>query len=364
MAMSSFSADRQKEMARAQQVGAEVAERSRKRLENTLYWAKSLLAAESGELEQTDPTSQRSSEIKDEHITNYQTLIKLVEVMFSLIKQGKKVRERTVRMITDEILRNILQDRFLQTNLVNIKVTENYMAGHAVNVAILAANIGCHMKLDARRIREVIIAGLFQGIGLLKLPSSIIDKPGQLTAEERLQLQRHSIYAIAYLDKHLDLSKMVGLLISQSNERLDGSGYPKGRRANNLHPHSQIIAVANIYDALTSVRPWRGPMSPYEATETLLHMSSDNKLDTDVVRAFLQCNSLFPVGSMVLLSNGQMARVIAANTDQLTRPVVRLYDRDTKEWGEVVNLAGVDDLQVKRCLSSEILEDHDPLAGF
>jgi HD-GYP domain-containing protein (c-di-GMP phosphodiesterase class II) len=132
---------------------------------------------------------------------------------------------------------------------------------------------------------------------------------------------------------------------------MDGSGYPQGLTGDRIHRISRIVAVADVYDALLADRPWRAALLPYKAMEVVLLLVNEGKLDGEVVRAFLETVSLFPLGSWVELTDDRLGRVVAANRGEHTRPVVAmLFGRDGKplEAPERVDLALRRDIAVAR----------------
>jgi HD-GYP domain-containing protein (c-di-GMP phosphodiesterase class II) len=143
------------------------------------------------------------------------------------------------------------------------------------------------------------------------------------------------------------------MVVYQMHERANGSGYPRGRQANQIHDLAKIAAVADVFVALTSERPHRPGMMPYYALERILRGVKDGLYDAAVVRALLKTVSLFPVGSFVSLTDGRTGKVVRANGEHYARPVVLAWDdADSIGTQAVVDLSKDDDVSVHAAISS------------
>jgi len=230
------------------------------------------------------------------------------------------------------------------------ETSSDYLFEHCVNVSMLAIGIAAQLGMTQEQVTEVGLGALLQDIGMLRVPATIRLAPRPLNPDERLEIQRHPMYTLDYLEALPGIPLQAGLIGYQAHERLDGSGYPRQRSGTFTHQYAKIAAVADTYAAMTRPRPHRPATLPYDAARKMLVEASDNKLDRTVVRAFLDTMSLFPIGSAVRLSDGRVAKVIRAIPSRHTEPVVEVLDADHHLTGEVISLADGTSLKVMEAL--------------
>ncbi|MCH7522536.1 MAG: HD domain-containing protein [Chloroflexi bacterium] len=165
-----------------------------------------------------------------------------------------------------------------------IDARDPHTMGHSVRVGQLAIMIGRHLRLDEKTLAQLEIGGYLHDIGKIGIRDAILLKPGALTPEERLIIEEHPRIGLAILDP-VDLAKEVLEFVESHHERLDGSGYPHGLRDDLVSIVARIAAVSDVYDAVTSERPYRGPMTPEEGL-ALLQSDAGSLFDPRVVEAF------------------------------------------------------------------------------
>lgn len=224
--------------------------------------------------------------------------------------------------------------------------SDEYLYDHCVNVSLLSVAMASGLGLDRERIMEVGLGGLVQDIGMLRVPRSIRLAPRGLTGREWHEIHRHPLHTLDMLADLRGIPQTVKFIGYQSHERVDGTGYPCRRSDRQLHECAKIVAIADGYAAMTCKRPYRPALSPYQAARSILDVGATNKFDRRLVRAFLDTVSLFPIGSRVDLSSGATARVLRANPDLHTRPVVEELATDGTPTGHVIDLSNEDELRV------------------
>ena len=235
---------------------------------------------------------------------------------------------------------------------------EDYLFAHGVNAALLSMTVANSLGYERHDVMDVGIGALFQDIGMLRVPAEIRFAPRTITRDERLVIERHPISSVDILERASALSQTALLVAYQAHERNDRSGYPRGRHERSIHPLARVVNVSDTYAALTCTRPHRRAVSPYEAVTTLLHEASDGRLDREVVRSFLDCICLFPIGSYVELSDGMIARVLRNNGSAHTQPVVVPLNADGSETDVEVDLKRLTGLHVVRAMNH-----HNPIIG-
>ena len=236
-----------------------------------------------------------------------------------------KKAQTAVRSIVDEIIAN----RSLVVNMVDLKSYDDYTYYHSVNVGVLSVVLGTAFGMNRSSLYRLGLGAMLHDIGKVFISPKIIDKKGPLTAEEFSEVKKHPWLGYDYLTKagcEFPISSLNGIL--QHHERLDGSGYPSGLSGRQIHRPGSIIAVADVYDAMTSDRSYRAGMAPSEAIEYLMG-GSGTLFDPDVVYLFTRKVAAFPLGTCVLLSNGLTAIVVENYRDCCLRPKVRILNDET-----------------------------------
>lgn len=212
-----------------------------------------------------------------------------------------------------------------------------YTIHHSVGVSVICGVLGKWLGYEGTALRDIILAGLLHDIGKTQIPEALITKPEKLTAEEMAQMKQHSALAIELLRKAETATMDVVLAILQHHERMDGSGYPNGLSGDKIHPYARILAVADLYDAVTSDRPFQQKTSPFGAARLIAGDMYD-KLDTATSATFLEHLRDQFVGSQVQLSDGRLAEVILIRNDYTFQPVVKTQDGKFVDIGRTPNL--------------------------
>ena len=241
-----------------------------------------------------------------------------VELMYKDPRQ--EVIVNASNLIADDLLHSIERNNAVALNIMELKVTDEYTFRHSVDVAAIAMIIAKRENRPENTIRELGIAGLLLDIGKIKVPQEILNKPSKLTPEEYEIMKKHSLYSYEMIKDNPSLSKSIKLGVLEHHEKLDGSGYPYGLKDKDICPYARILAIADIYDALCATRPYKVGLTQRQAVELLLGMIG--QLDTDDLNAFLASTVLYPVDSVVKLSNGEEAKVVRNNPSLMMRPVV------------------------------------------
>ena len=182
--------------------------------------------------------------------------------------------------------------------------------------------IGKWLKYSPDMIKELLQAGLMHDVGKSKVPIEIINKPGALTSEEYEEIKKHPIYGYRILENIPNIHKDICMGVLMHHEREDGSGYPVGAKSSKIHHFAKIIAVADIYDAMTSKRSYKEREAPFKVFE-LMERHSFGVLDLNVMNAFLSNIAAYYIGDFVRLSNGDIGEIIYINPRQVSKPLIR-----------------------------------------
>jgi len=263
------------------------------------------------------------------------------------LKGGGKANRDGIASIMNNFMNMIAIDADLLPLVVSMQKTpDEYLFNHCVNVAMISMTIADQLGMMPAEVMEIGIGGLLADVGMLQVPEHIrlADRP--LTSDERIEILRHPAYTLDFLERIKGLPLPVKFIGYQAHERMDASGYPRKRSGMLIHRYAKIVSVADSYAAMTGHRPHRPSLQPYQAARQILVENSRSKFDRDIVRAFLDCMSLFPVGSHVELSDGRWARVLRATPGQHTKPVVLELDAEGNPTNIHIDLAEESNLAV------------------
>jgi HD-GYP domain-containing protein (c-di-GMP phosphodiesterase class II) len=194
-------------------------------------------------------------------------------------------------------------------------------------VAIYSIAIAREMKYTSDEIRQIGIGAMLHDVGKMLIPLEILNKPGRLTNEEYDTMKLHAKYGFDLLRNLHTISLLSAHCAFQHHERLDGSGYPRGLIDFEIHPYAKIIAVADVFDAVTSNRVYRKKMLPSHGME-IIKQGIGTLYDEKVVKAFQKCIAIYPNGTVVLLSDGRRGIVSKQNHKSTDKPWVRIFEED------------------------------------
>jgi HD-GYP domain-containing protein (c-di-GMP phosphodiesterase class II) len=257
---------------------------------------------------------------------------------------GKSLDGAVVSMMAAEYLKQMTTDADNTLTSTSEMLREDDLSARSVEVSLLAMALGVEMGLDANNIRDLSVAGLVHDWGMMKVPAEIRQAKRRLTPVEQIEIKKHPIHSLEMLQKITSLPTVAAVVAYQVHERFNGTGYPRGRRGSSIHMFARILQVADMYVALTSERPYRPSLMPYSAMELLLRKAKERSSCPDVVKALLRTLGLFPLNSMVLLSDGSVARVLRRNKDLYTQPIVQRVQGADGSPSDQSDLANIIDL--------------------
>ncbi|WP_350344340.1 HD-GYP domain-containing protein [Proteinivorax tanatarense] len=241
-------------------------------------------------------------------------------------KKGKILNMDLVREISNIVLEQIYQTNNILGRLFSQDKDHMYLYKHSLNVAILSGIIGKWLGFTKNEVRRLVYAGLLHDIGKLQVPDSILSKPDKLTPDEFFEIQKHCLFGYQILKTKHNISGDVFTAIAQHHEREDGSGYPKGLVGSQIHTFAKILAVADVYDAMTSNKVYRRKFSPFFVAEQIAQ-NSYGMLNPKISRVFLDNIANFYVGNKVALNDGRVGEIIYIKPSEPTKPVVKIGEQ-------------------------------------
>jgi response regulator RpfG family c-di-GMP phosphodiesterase len=273
-----------------------------------------------GNLRARAPRAGASSELYDQAKA---TLGKL----FESVGQGETPSLGDTRLIAERIHTSLLHDNALVNRSLEPHGAYD-LDSHSTNVAVIAGKLALGMALQTEEITRAIQAGLVHDIGMARLPQTLLANPGTFTEEERQELRTHPQLGAEALEPLGPRYEWLQQVVLQEHERRQGQGYPLGLKGSSIDPLARLIAVADVFEALSHPRTYRSPNTALEALEQVASMGGD-WFDPGVVAALVNEISAFPLDSYVQLTTGEIARVLATNPENLFRPQVQvLWDSD------------------------------------
>lgn len=221
-----------------------------------------------------------------------------------------------------QIVEQLRNSNIISLDLIDLRSFDEYTYRHSVNVAVLSTIVGIGMNLNNQTLVELCTAAILHDLGKLRIDNSILNKPGTLTDEEYATMKTHSQLSYELIKDKPEITARTKAAVLFHHENMDGSGYPKGLKGEDIHLLARIIHVVDVYDALTTARPYKSAYSPLESTEYLMS-GSGIMFDGDVVRTFIKYVPVYPKGVSVILSNGEEAVVLENHMEDMLHPIVR-----------------------------------------
>ncbi len=249
--------------------------------------------------------------------------------------------------VSTDIVENILSKEKICTDLIDLRSYDDYTYHHSVNVAVYAVLVGYKLGFTSEELISICQAGLLHDIGKSKIPDEVLNKPDKLTDEEFEVMKHHAQLSYEMIEDSYEISAAVKQAVLCHHENENGSGYPLGKEGKDLNLMAKIIHVVDVYDALTSKRPYKDPFEPLKAFE-YIRSGIDRQYNKQVVMALIEVIPPYPVGMDVYLSDGTRAIVIDHSKNRI-RPIVRKIDT-----GETINLAAdnnYQDIKIKGLVS-------------
>lgn len=232
--------------------------------------------------------------------------------------------------IATDLMDAIESNDAIAIDISALKTSDEYTFKHSVDVATIAMILGKQQGLSKTEIHEIGVAGLLHDVGKTQVPLEILNKPGRLDDDEFAIMKQHTVYGYEMIKDRPEFNNATSLAVLQHHEKINGKGYPMGVPANQITPYAKILSVADIYDALVTERPYKSAYSQRDAVEMIMSMTAE--LDMTAMKSFLESMILYPVDSIVELSNGEKAKVVRNNPHYILRPTVvgitsgRVYD--------------------------------------
>lgn len=252
----------------------------------------------------------------------YNEAVRSYNKEFSYWRAGQRPDVPKVRGFIIPLLEKFIKQKQMLTMLNDFSNPEEYIYHHSVAVGILAAAISNQMGYEKGDALQLGLAGALADCGMVKIAPSILEKTAFLTKEEYNEVKKHTLFSVKMIQDTPLLRQDMKLAILQHHERLDGSGYPRGEKMDTISVFSQILAVADVFHAMTSERLYRVKHSPYKVIE-MIKEEEFGKFDIKVVEALHRLVGNLSIGTRVKLTDGEVGEIMFIHRDTPLRPMVK-----------------------------------------
>lgn len=261
--------------------------------------------------------------------------VETIEQTFEVVKKEQSLAKiftfeqlgKKFSFVVRDILEQIKNHKDVISLLSEVSSYDHYIFTHSLNVTIYSLALGVELKLPQRKLEELGMGAMLHDVGKMLVPYEILTKPGKLTNDEYEVIKKHAEDGFNVLRNVPNIPLVAAHCAYQHHERLDGSGYPRRLVGENIHHFGRIIAIADVYDAVTSNRVYRKAMLPNEGLE-ILYAGAGTKFELNMIEAFRKSIAAYPAGITVYLNDGRKGIVVRQNQGVSDRPVVRVIEEN------------------------------------
>lgn len=305
--------------------------------------------------EASPPTLEELAEDLFVAVETKSTAVQSVASIFDQVESSGVVDISLAQEATLSLLESVREDPGAMLTLTQLKNVDEYTFTHCVNVGIFALHIAIAAGY-AEHVEDIGVGALLHDVGKTRIPLSIVNKPGPLDYNERLIINQHSGFGYEILQKSGFTNPIALSIVLDHHEYPNGTGYPNGKSGKELSPFAMIACIADVYDALTTDRPYRKAMSPRDALLLMNHNMAP-LFDPKLLRIFTTSIGYFPVGSSVELNDNQIGVVVKNNVADPLRPVIEVLNPIGLASKTIVDLKEKQQLFIVRFVDSSTIFD-------
>lgn len=246
-----------------------------------------------------------------------------VENLLNDVRLGRAVANEAVVSIVEKITSSVEMNASAIISLSRIRSKDTFTYAHSVAVCALMANLARRLDLDASSQHELAVGGLLHDVGKMLVPSEVLNKPEKLTPGEMDIMRSHVLQGHDLLQRTQNVPAVALDICLHHHEKVDGTGYPERLFGDAISLPARMAAVCDVYDAITSHRPYKEAWTPSECLKAMF--SWEGHFDPKILATFIKSVGIYPVGSLVRMESGNLAVVLDQNDSDLTKPTVRLF---------------------------------------
>jgi HD-GYP domain-containing protein (c-di-GMP phosphodiesterase class II) len=261
--------------------------------------------------------------------------------MFNEVRMGNTVDAAGAQRLVEEISDSISRNASALISLARLKTADDYTYMHSVAVCAMMIALAKQLGLDEEQTKSCGVAGLLHDLGKAMIPMDLLNKPGKLTDPEFQIVKSHPAEGHKLLLAVPDVDPVALDVCLHHHEKMDGSGYPMSLKTQEISLHAKMGAVCDVYDAITSNRPYKLGWDPAESIRKMAEWV-DGHFDKRVFQAFVKSLGIYPIGSLVRLSSGRIGVVLEQTSNSLTTPRVKVFfstKSDMRIPPEIVDLS-------------------------
>ena len=268
------------------------------------------------------------------------TMVEDINEIFDQVSDGGKLNVVKLRKSVDPIVDSISRNPDACLWVARLKQHDKYTYQHSLGAAIWSVSLGRQMGLSRHDLRSLAMGCMLMDVGKLRVDPELLQANRDLTTEEMAEMACHVGYGLEILQESGMLNQDVIDMVAYHHERYDGSGYPDGLANENIPAFARIAAIVDTYDAITSKRSYADPVSPSDAIR-LLYKARDEEFQAELVESFIQAIGIYPAGTLVELSSGEVGVVVAEYRTRRLRPKVMVLldaDKNTLAESKIIDL--------------------------
>lgn len=295
------------------------------------YGVQEIFLTKNGELTPSTVTAIQSSlNIRD--VIHDKTRIHANLQMKKTISRLKAVSNKNIHRISqlvEDMISELFEKKDFVLALSQMRSIDDYTYQHSVNVGVLSLMIGIDMNLDSHSLKQLGVGAMLHDIGKTMVPEDIIKKPSELTRDEYAEVKKHTYYGYEML-RQTDISEEAAQIALYHHEKFDGSGYGKGLKSSKIPLFSRIVAVADVYDAMSNDRIYQRKTAHDKVYREITHLG-DIHFDTEIMVIFARHLNIYPTGTGVILNSGQRGIVLEQNRLYPESPFIRIFTPENRD---------------------------------